>query len=98
MFHDTAVGVVKRGDGSDDDGGAVPTVYGAPEPDDPEPVRAAGPAAGARRWSYNYDVYATIHPKCHSRLNKFAGRKRSGASPTTFAWPRLPRMRRCSSY
>ena len=46
-------------DGSDDDGPAVPTVYAAPDPDDPEPVRAAGPAAGARRRSYNYDVYAT---------------------------------------
>ena len=33
MFHETAVGVVKRGDGSDDDGGAVPTVQAALDPD-----------------------------------------------------------------
>ena len=66
------------GDGSDDDGGAVPTVYAAFDPDDPEPVRAAGPAAGARRWSYNCDVYAVRTKGDHSpevlpRLNKFAG-------------------------
>ena len=45
MFHDSAVGVVKRGDGSDDDGGAVPTVYAAHDPDGAEPDPAADPAA-----------------------------------------------------
>ena len=34
-----------RGDGSDDDGGAVPIVYAALDPDDAEPDPAADPAA-----------------------------------------------------
>ena len=59
-------------DGSDDDGGPVPTVYAALDPDDPEPVCAAGPAAGARRPSGRK---VTLHPKCFSRLDKFAGGK-----------------------
>ena len=59
-------GVVKRGEGSDDDGRAVPPVYAALDPDDPEPVRAVGPAAGANRWSYNYDVYAVGTEGDHS--------------------------------
>ena len=29
-LHNAAVGIVERRDGSDDDGGAVPTVYAAP--------------------------------------------------------------------
>ena len=69
MFHDTAVGVVKRGDGSDDDGGSVPTVYTAPDPDDPEPFRAAGPADGATTTTSTSARKVTIHPKCCSTQN-----------------------------
>ena len=36
-LQNTAFGVVERRDGSDDDGGAVPTVHAAPNPDDLEP-------------------------------------------------------------
>ena len=46
-FHNTASSVVERRDGSDDDGGAVPTACAAPDPDDSEPVLAADPAAVA---------------------------------------------------
>ena len=73
--------MVKRGDGSDHGGGAVPKVYAAPDPDDPEPVRAAGPAAGARRWSCSYDVHAVRTKGDRSPANKVEQEKSSGRAP-----------------
>ena len=68
-------GVVMRRDGSDDDGGTVPTVYAAPDPDDPEPVRQPMELQ-LRRIQTPSKRMVTIHPKCYSSLNKFAGGKK----------------------
>ena len=91
MFQDSAVSVVKRGDGSDDDGGAVPTVYAAHDPDDAEPDPAADPAAA--RSCCHCAIGTKGDPSPEVLL---AARHASG--PMTFAWPRLLRMRLSSRF